>query len=192
MSGRSQDAAAAKSWLRREIRTTLTGLSQDARRTAAMTARTRIGDLAERSQAHIVLAYLSDGLEVDLDPTIESLLDRGGTVAVPVVMAERGRMAPARITTLDPTAMIRDRYDLRSPREPLDLIALDRLDLVIVPGVAFTTEGHRLGRGGGYYDRLLRDLPGGVRRVGVCHACQVVPSLPTESHDVTIDDLIVV
>jgi 5-formyltetrahydrofolate cyclo-ligase len=190
--GERDEHADRKSTLRREIRGALGRMSTDERRAAAAAARARIVEIIERSQADAVLAYLSDGLEVDLDPTIELLLDRGCTIAVPVVLPERGRMTPVRITGLDPSAFVRDRYDLRSPRPPHEIVDLDRLDLVVVPGVAFTTDGHRLGRGGGYYDRLLADLPGRVRRAGICHAGQVVPSLPIESHDAEVDDLIVV
>jgi 5-formyltetrahydrofolate cyclo-ligase len=180
-----------KSRLRREIRAALGRITAEERKRAARSAQAQLLDVMERSQATVVLAYLGDGLELDLDPTIEMILDRGGTVAVPVVLPDRGRMVPARITSLDPSAFDRDRYDLRSPRAPVETIDLDRLDVVLVPGVAFTTTGHRLGRGGGYYDRLLGELPNRVRRVGVCHALQVVPTLPVEPHDAGIDDLIV-
>ncbi len=58
-----------------------------------------------------------------------------------------------------------------------------RVDLILVPGLAFTTDGLRLGRGGGYYDRLLASLPPRTRRIGVCFATQIVATLPTEPHD---------
>jgi 5-formyltetrahydrofolate cyclo-ligase len=187
----SPNANDKKKRLRREIRAALGRITAEERQRAARSAQARLLEVMERSQAAVVLAYLGDGLELDLDPTIEMLLDRGGTVAVPVVLPDRGRMVPARITSLDSSAFDRDRYDLRSPRAPVEIIDLDRLDVVLVPGVAFTTTGHRLGRGGGYYDRLLGELPDRVRRVGVCHALQVVPTLPVEPHDARIDDLIV-
>ncbi len=189
MTESSANANDEKSRLRREIRAALGRITAEERQRAARSAQARLLEVMERSQAAVVLAYLGDGL--DLDPTIEMLLDRSGTVAVPVVLPDRGRMVPARITSLDPSAFDRDRYDLRSPRAPVETIDLDRLDVVLVPGVAFTTTGHRLGRGGGYYDRLLGELPNRVRRVGVCHALQVVPTLPVEPHDAGIDDLIV-
>ena len=191
MTESSPSANDEKTRLRREIRAALGRITAEERQRAARSAQARLLEVMERSQAAVVLAYLGDGLELDLDPTIEMLLDRGGTVAVPVVLPDRGRMVPARITSLDPSAFDRDRYDLRSPRAPVEIIDLDRLDVVLVPGVAFTTTGHRLGRGGGYYDRLLGELPNRVRRVGVCHALQVVPTLPVEPHDAGIDDLIV-
>ena len=61
------------------------------------------------------------------------------------------------------------------------------IDLVVVPGVAFTAAGHRLGQGGGWYDRFLTGLRPGVARIGVCFAECLVDELPTEAHDVTMD-----
>ena len=57
------------------------------------------------------------------------------------------------------------------------------IDLILVPGLAFTRAGARLGRGGGFYDRLLARLPPGTVRLGVCFAFQLVPALPLEPHD---------
>lgn len=59
----------------------------------------------------------------------------------------------------------------------------EQLDAILVPGVAFTRDGHRLGRGGGYYDRLLARCAPRTARIGVCFECQLVPELPGESHD---------
>jgi len=61
------------------------------------------------------------------------------------------------------------------------------IDLVVVPGVAFTAAGHRLGQGGGWYDRFLTGLRPGVARIGVCFAECLVDELPTEDHDVVMD-----
>jgi len=60
-------------------------------------------------------------------------------------------------------------------------------DLVIVPGVAFTERGARLGRGGGWYDRLLPQLRADCATVGVAFDIQVLPELPVEPHDVPVD-----
>jgi 5-formyltetrahydrofolate cyclo-ligase len=61
------------------------------------------------------------------------------------------------------------------------------VDVVVVPGVAFTRDGHRLGQGGGWYDRFLARTGGGCTTVGVCFAEQVVDTLPVEAHDVPVD-----
>ena len=64
--------------------------------------------------------------------------------------------------------------------------------MVLVPGVAFTRTGHRLGRGGGYYDRLLSTLPETVIRIGVCHEIQVVEEIPIEVHDAVMDEILII
>jgi prolyl-tRNA editing enzyme YbaK/EbsC (Cys-tRNA(Pro) deacylase) len=70
--------------------------------------------------------------------------------------------------------------------QPLDdspRIALDHIDVVLVPGLAFDRSGNRLGRGKGYYDELLAQLPAGTIRVGVTVDELLVDSLPIEDHD---------
>ena len=63
-------------------------------------------------------------------------------------------------------------------------------EIVFVPGLAFTAEGQRLGRGRGFYDRLLATLPPEILRVGVCFAQQIVTELPSEPHDEEVDVVI--
>ncbi len=63
-----------------------------------------------------------------------------------------------------------------------------KIDLAVIPGVAFDPCGNRLGRGKGYYDRLLAKLkPLGVPTIGVCFDFQKLPSVPAEPHDIRID-----
>lgn len=109
------------------------------------------------------------------------------------------RYALPRITTLEPRLECRAFSDRRADLIPgafgidepdpgrCPLIPFAELDLVIVPGLAFTPAGERLGRGGGFYDRLLSHPDVCARRIGVCFDCQVVDSLPVESHDEGVD-----
>lgn len=77
---------------------------------------------------------------------------------------------------------------LREPREGA-LVPLVEIDLLLVPGLAFTFEGARLGRGGGYYDRVLAALGPCTVTSGVCFAFQVLKTLPLEAHDVPVKHL---
>ncbi len=76
-------------------------------------------------------------------------------------------------------------------RESTDIAALvvapGEIDVILVPGLAFTRDGARLGRGGGYYDRYLATMPASTLKIGVCFAVQIVASLPTEPHDQRVD-----
>lgn len=65
----------------------------------------------------------------------------------------------------------------------------DEIDLAIIPGVAFTHQGKRLGRGKGYYDRLLPKLKNAYK-IGICFPFQIVDDIPAEEHDVTMDEVL--
>ncbi len=69
-------------------------------------------------------------------------------------------------------------------------VSASRLDLILVPGLAFTSFGHRLGHGAGYYDRFLATLPPGIPAAGICFTCQLQPALPVEPHDVRLQHVI--
>lgn len=66
---------------------------------------------------------------------------------------------------------------------------LEKIDFIIVPGMAFDLEGNRLGRGKGYYDRILKSC-GGAYKVGICFPFQLVEKVPTEECDVAMDKVI--
>ena len=70
------------------------------------------------------------------------------------------------------------------PPDPLTI------DVVIVPGTAFTRDGHRLGQGGGWYDRFLRSVRPDCVTIGVGYSVQLVDELPTEPHDVVLDHIV--
>ena len=64
------------------------------------------------------------------------------------------------------------------------------IEIILTPGLAFTRRGHRLGRGGGYYDRYLALLPATTFKIGICFATQVVNSLPIDGHDQHVDAVV--
>jgi len=80
--------------------------------------------------------------------------------------------------------ILEPRPDLPEPEPEL----LRRNTVWLVPGLAFSLDGVRLGRGGGYYDRLLADVSGW--KLGIAADCQLLPHLPREEHDVLMDCLV--
>lgn len=75
--------------------------------------------------------------------------------------------------------------------EPLGEVFTDyaAIDLAVIPGIAFDTAGHRLGRGKGYYDKLLPLLPS-TRKAGLCFPFQLLEEVPAESFDICMDMVI--
>jgi len=133
-----------------------------------------------------VFVYVSAGSEVGTHELIGELLERGKTVAVPRVTAERGVMLPIVIRSL--TDFAPGRFDIPEPTTHEMLSASP--DLAIVPGLAFTRGGQRMGMGGGYYDRYLAQHPA-TYKVGLCFNEQLADALPEEAHDVGVDEVIV-
>jgi len=126
-----------------------------------------------------VLAYLARDDELNLDPLF-GRLDR--SACAPRVDWTARLMTPVIVPTL--AADTRPgRAGIREPTESCRAIDPASLEIVLVPGVAFDATGARLGRGGGFYDRFLAGLPPTVATIGVCFETQLVPRVPTETHD---------
>lgn len=73
------------------------------------------------------------------------------------------------------------------PKTEAELRLPNEIDLILVPGLAFSQDRHRLGRGGGFFDRLLAGPAKGAFKLGICFSFQILDRIPTESHDVIVD-----
>lgn len=94
-------------------------------------------------------------------------------------LTEAGQLQTGKFGILEPAT------DLRM--QELYQVLPERIDLAIIPGVAFDKRGGRLGHGAGYYDRLLPQLRRDCLKVGLGYACQLVEEVPCEPHDVRMD-----
>jgi 5,10-methenyltetrahydrofolate synthetase len=133
--------------------------------------------------------------EIDVSVFLEHLLaSETHRVCLPRTNWNSKTLDPVPVQNLS-TDIVLARYSLREPKADLLPLALGDLDVVIVPGLAFDSTGARLGRGGGFYDRLLArvaGLPAGNRpvSVGVCLDEQVVENVPVEAHDLRVDMMV--
>jgi 5-formyltetrahydrofolate cyclo-ligase len=78
----------------------------------------------------------------------------------------------------------------QNPKSEGDLHLPDEIDLIVVPGLAFSKDKQRLGRGGGFFDRLLAGRAKGAFKLGLCFGFQLVDEIPTEAHDVIMDAVV--
>ena len=88
--------------------------------------------------------------------------------------------------------LVDSKYGTKAPPATNKLIKATELDMVIVPALAFNNAMYRLGRGGGYYDRLLTQVSKKCKTLGVCFSELIVNSVPVEKHDVPVKKLITV
>ncbi|WP_428390122.1 5-formyltetrahydrofolate cyclo-ligase [Mucisphaera sp.] len=167
---------ASKAKAREQARDRLQALDPLARIDASAAIRKRLLDLPEIAEADTIFAYVSVHEEVATHKLLDQLLERGKTVAVPVVVGEE--MVPHLLNDLED--LYPDRYDIPAPQTRIPLETTP--DLTLVPGLAFTPQGHRLGRGGGFYDRFLQQHPDTLP-IGLAFQTQVTDTLPEETHD---------
>jgi len=148
-----------------------------------------IGRRLLRTQAYRrakrLLCYVAIDGEVWTRPILERALADGKRVFVPVVTDRtRRHMVVAEVRDPEKDLAHKGHYGIPHPLMLTSKeIPLRRLDLVIVPGVAFDKTGHRLGRGLGYFDRFLERVPASTPTVGLAFKFQTVQRLPVESHD---------
>lgn len=110
---------------------------------------------------------------------MESTLPAGNTVSCEEMILEVRELAPRQLAP--------GRWGIWEPTDEAPLLSdYSRLDLVVVPGVAFSSDGKRLGRGKSFYDRFLPLVPRAAF-VGVCYPCQVVEQIPADPWDIGMD-----
>ena len=175
-----------KAALRAEVRQRMAGLSDHALQEASARAGRRLLGLPELHQANVVLFYLPLPGEVDVAPAIADCLARGKRVCVPLIDWSQHDMTPVELASLDEADMVRTRYGLRVPRGAA-AVAASAVDVVVVPGLAFDDHGHRLGRGGGFYDRFLARMHAGAAKVAMAFEAQIIPQVPMAVTDVGVD-----
>ena len=149
----------------------------------------RILAMEEFARAQAVLAYCGFGSELDTGQLLRAVLASGKTLWLPKVNRAAGRLNVYRVEQLD-TQLRAGVWGIREPDPSVcEEGALDRVDLVLVPGVAFDRRGGRLGYGQGYYDRLLAGTANATVVAGAFEV-QVVDSVPRELHDIPMQRLV--
>ncbi len=136
-------------------------------------------------QARTVMLVASFDTEIDTRRLIRTALLEGKRVALPVCKAKGRRMAPTVIRDVG-RDLEKGCYGIMEPSARCPVIAdPETIDLILVPGMAFNEQGYRLGYGGGYYDRFLKDLHHPVT-VGLAREAFIRPDIPVEPHDLPV------
>jgi 5-formyltetrahydrofolate cyclo-ligase len=136
-----------------------------------------------------VLLTLPFGSEWDTRALLHAALARGKTVALPRVNLATGVLDICAITRLEYDAAPGYR-GIPEPGAHCELLGVASIDWVLVPGVAFDRAGHRIGYGGGHYDKLLPLLRADTHRVAGAFELQLVDHVPAAPHDVAVDAVV--
>lgn len=140
-----------------------------------------VAALDEYRAARSVMAFVGAKGEPDTDPLFARLAAEGKRLLLP-------RIANKAIEVCDGAApMATSSFGISEPTGPA--LPFEEVDFVIVPGLAFTPGGDRLGYGAGFYDRFLAELD--VPNAGVCFSEQLVDTMPTAAHDIRVQRVVI-
>ena len=135
-------------------------------------------------EAKVIATYLSFPHEFQTQELIEQALKDGKKVLIPKTYP-KGRMD---FVVYDPQQLVKTSFGLLEPQGDLEVVDASQIDLIHVPGLAFTTEGYRIGYGGGYYDRYLKHFSG--HTLSTIYPCQVQDFIP-ENHDIPVQEVLI-
>jgi 5-formyltetrahydrofolate cyclo-ligase len=174
----------AKHSLRVQVRADLARLTPEERAAASARACALLTTQEVWKRAQWVLFFAPLPTELDIWPLLQDALAAGKKVALPRFALGTNTYDPCQIIDLS-LDLQPGQFGIREPSTHCLLVPPAHLDLILVPGVAFDSHGHRLGRGKGYYDQMLKGLKGTT--CGVAFDQQVVGEIPVEAHDVRVD-----
>jgi len=152
----------------------------------------RLMQLPEYRQAETVLGYMNFGAEFASELWVEQVLMEGKRLALPKVNRHTNHLDLYWVEDLE-NQLVAGLWGIREPIvercERLD--GLNEVEFVMLPGVAFARDGARLGYGGGFYDKLLADLPSEMAQrpvlAAAAFAMQIVEFIPQEATDVKVE-----
>lgn len=175
----------AKAALREELLARRKALTPDLIDSRGIKVQSRFLAAPYYHRARTVALYAPIRGEVPTRDILTAALSDGKVVCYPLSHVH-GRILSFRAVRSE-VELEPGRLGVREPPSSAELIPVQEIDLFVVPGLGFTNEGKRLGRGGGYYDATLRAASERARRVGLAFAEQVVSGIPTTAEDVDMD-----
>ncbi|MCU0562955.1 MAG: 5-formyltetrahydrofolate cyclo-ligase [Desulfobacterales bacterium] len=181
---------AAKEQIRKDMAKAVNGLTERQRTEKTRAIESRLFDFANFLEARIVLLYVDSDCEVRTKSILRRAYAFNKIVVLPGFDGERRKMTILKVDNLDKDLQPGARGVLEPNPERCKPVPLNKVDIAIIPGQAFDEKGGRVGSGRGYYDRFIPELPATTRKVALAFEEQILPLIPTESHDRHVDIII--
>ena len=173
-----------KKKIRRRILKLRDGLSVKEREEKSKQIKEKLFSHFEFRTAKTILFYAAKGNEVETKGMIEESLSSEKKVSLPIVKGKNLLFSQVLgYEELSPST-----FGILEPEKECP-ISLDRVDLIIVPGIAFDEKGNRIGFGRGFYDRFLKKVPDAFK-IGLAFEIQIVETIPEISTDIPVDKII--
>ena len=173
-----------KSELRKQVLHEMKAISQEQKPAIDQALTERLLHHPFYQEAKVIATYLSFPHEFQTQELIEQVLKDGKKVLIPKTYPKR-RME---FVVYNPQQLVKTSFGLLEPQGELEVVEASQIDLIHVPGLAFTTEGCRIGYGGGYYDRYLEHFSG--HTLSTVYPCQIQDFIP-ENHDIPVQEVLI-
>ena len=173
-----------KAELRKQVLHEMRALSQEKKQAMDQALTERFLNYPVYHEAKVVATYLSFPHEFQTQGLIDQVLKDGKKVLIPKTYP-KGRME---FVVYDPQQLKKTSFGLLEPQGDLEVVDTSQIDLIHVPGLAFTREGYRIGYGGGYYDRYLENFAG--QTMSTIYPCQIQTFNP-DSHDIPVQEVLI-
>ena len=173
-----------KSELRKQVLHEMKAISQEQKQFIDQALTEQLLQHPFYQEAKVIATYLSFPHEFQTQELIEQALKDGKKVLIPKTYP-KGRME---FVVYNPQQLVKTSFGLLEPKGELEVVEASQIDLIHVPGLAFTTEGCRIGYGGGYYDRYLEHFTG--HTLSTIYPCQVQDFI-TENHDIPVQEVLI-
>jgi len=181
------DIRETKTALRQQIRAVLAAITSEQRAADSARICARLRKQPVWDQARSVLLFAPMAAEPDLWPLLAEALAAGKTAALPRYHPAEKKYVAGRVQNLQ-SDIVSGAFGIREPGPHCPELPPDQFDLILAPGLAFDLHGQRLGRGRGFYDRLLAAIPG--TKCGVAFDEQIVREVPAGARDVRMNYLL--
>jgi len=162
------------------------------RRAVTLCARTaaseRVCGQLSRIPCRTLAVYLASPEEIDLTALVGACVGRGVCVVAPRWNGEAYDLAE--LNGCWPGGLVAGPHGIQEPPSDAPMVDMASVDAWIVPGLAFGCDGTRLGYGGGWYDRMLAKARKDARKVGAGYRFQLVDTVPSERHDIRIEEVV--
>lgn len=179
-----------KKELRKKVQEVRDGLDPAHRQSLSGRIAENLWSVPEFVTAETILFFLSFRSEVDTLPMIRRALDENRTVCIPCTEIDDKSMTASRIQNLDGDLRLGN-YNILEPKtECLRPVPPEKIDVILMPGVAFDPAGGRLGYGGGYYDRFLEKCDPRCLLVALAFELQIMDHVPCADHDAHIHRIV--